>query len=58
MTGVVNVSAGGSCSWGTGADLPGAAAAGGIRFGGVFFPANGKFYAMGGRELLNNVRVH
>src|SRR5215472_15525840 len=41
MTGVVNVSAGGSCSWGTGPDLPGAAAAGGIRFGGVFFPANG-----------------
>jgi plastocyanin len=53
MTGVVNVSAGGSCSWGTGADLPGAAAAGGIRFGGVFFPANGKFYAMGGRDVNN-----
>ena len=53
MTGVVNVSGGGSCSWGTGADLPGAAAAGGIRFGGVFFPANGKFYAMGGRDVNN-----
>jgi hypothetical protein len=36
-----------SCSWGTGADLPVA----GIRFSGVFFPANGKFYAMGGRDL-------
>ena len=47
MTGVVNVSGGGSCSWGTGADLPVA----GIRFSGVFFPANGKFYAMGGRDL-------
>ena len=23
----------------------------GIRFGGVYFPANGKFYAMGGRDL-------
>ena len=47
MTGVVNVSGGGSCSWGAGADMPVA----GIRFGGVFFPANGKFYAMGGRDL-------
>src|SRR5204862_6239109 len=36
-----------SCSWGAGADLPTA----GIRFSGVFFPANGKFYAMGGRDL-------
>jgi N-acetylneuraminic acid mutarotase len=36
-----------SCSWGAGADLPQP----GIRFGGVFFPANGKFYAMGGRDL-------
>src|SRR5947207_2888343 len=53
MTGVVNVSAGGSCSWAAGPDLPGAAAAGGIRFGGVFFPANGKFYAMGGRDVNN-----
>jgi len=47
MTGVVNVSGGGSCSWGAGADMPVA----GIRFSGVFFPANGKFYAMGGRDL-------
>src|SRR4030095_10741574 len=46
MTGVVNVSAG-ACSWSAGADLPVA----GIRFSGVFFPANGKFYAMGGRDL-------
>jgi plastocyanin len=53
MTGVVNVSGGGSCSWAAGPDLPGAAAAGGIRFGGVFFPANGKFYAMGGRDVNN-----
>jgi N-acetylneuraminic acid mutarotase len=37
----------GTCSWAAGADLPVA----GIRFGGVFFPANGKFYAMGGRDL-------
>src|SRR5215472_15079067 len=37
----------GTCDWGVGADLPVA----GIRFGGVFFPANGKFYAMGGRDL-------
>src|SRR6267154_4238151 len=46
MTGVVNVS-GGACSWGAGADMPVA----GIRFSGVFFPANGKLYAMGGRNL-------
>src|SRR5712671_3377740 len=46
MTGVVNVS-GGACSWGAGADMPVA----GIRFSGVFFPANGKLYAMGGRDL-------
>ncbi len=36
-----------SCSWGAGADMPVA----GIRFSGVFFPANGKFYAMGGRDM-------
>src|SRR5215813_4511183 len=52
MTGVVNVSEG-ACSWAAGPDLPGAAAAGGIRFGGVLFPANGKFYAMGGRDVNN-----
>src|SRR5947208_6728801 len=46
MTGVVNVS-GGACNWAAGADMPVA----GIRFSGVFFPANGKLYAMGGRDL-------
>ena len=34
-----------TCSWSFGSDLPSA----GIRFVGVFFPDNGKFYAMGGR---------
>ena len=33
-------------SWSPGPDLPSA----GVRFAGVFFPANGKFYAMGGRD--------
>src|SRR5262249_18345474 len=37
----------GACSWSSGPDLPVA----GIRFSGVFFPANGKLYAMGGRDL-------
>jgi plastocyanin/N-acetylneuraminic acid mutarotase len=46
MTGVVNVS-GGACSWAAGSDLPQA----GARFVGVFFPANGKFYVMGGRDV-------
>ena len=36
----------GACSWGPGADLPSV----GTRFAGAFFPANGKFYAMGGRS--------
>src|SRR6267142_1965206 len=53
MTGVVNVS-GGACSWGAGPDLPFA----GTRFGGVFFPANGKFYAMGGRDVNNVEFIH
>src|SRR5262249_19189250 len=35
-----------ACSWSGGADLPQA----GARFVGVFFPANGKFYVMGGRD--------
>ena len=39
----------GSCSWAAGADLPGP----GVRFAGVFFPANGKFYAMGGRDATD-----
>jgi N-acetylneuraminic acid mutarotase len=34
-----------SCSWAAGANLPSV----GVRLVGVFFPANGKFYAMGGR---------
>src|SRR5581483_11616855 len=34
------------CSWSAGANLPSI----GTRFVGVFFPANGKFYAMGGRS--------
>ena len=42
----------GSCSWSTGADMP-AAAARGV---GVFFPANGKFYFMGGSDA-NNVEL-
>jgi hypothetical protein len=42
------------CSWGAGPDLPFA----GTRFGGVFFPANGKFYAMGGRDVNNVEFTH
>jgi N-acetylneuraminic acid mutarotase len=36
-----------SCSWAAGTDLPQV----GARFVGVFFPANGKFYVMGGRDV-------
>ena len=36
-----------ACSWSGGSDLPQA----GARFVGVFFPANGKFYVMGGRDV-------
>jgi hypothetical protein len=36
-----------ACSWSAGSDLPQA----GARFVGVFFPANGKFYVMGGRDV-------
>ena len=36
----------GSCSWAAGSDMPQV----GARFVGVFFPANGKFYVMGGRD--------
>ena len=46
MAGVVNVT--GSCAqsgWSTAAPLP----TPGVRMAGVYFPANGKFYAMGGR---------
>src|SRR5438874_1064698 len=41
-----------SCSWAAGPDLPSTD----TRSVGVFFPANGKFYVMGGRDL-NNVEV-
>jgi plastocyanin/N-acetylneuraminic acid mutarotase len=47
MTGVVNVS--GGCAptgWSAGANLPSV----GVRLVGVYFQANGKFYAMGGRS--------
>src|SRR5947199_3308166 len=37
------------CSWSPGPSLPSV----GTRFVGVFFPANGKFYAMGGRASDN-----
>ena len=43
-----------TCSWSNGPDLPSA----GTRFGGVFFPANGKFYAMGGRDVNNVEFTH
>jgi len=43
-----------SCSWGAGPDLPLA----GTRFVGVFFPANGKFYVMGGRDVNNVEFMH
>jgi len=47
MTGVVNVSGGCTPSgWSAGPDLPSV----GARLTGVYFQANGKFYAMGGRS--------
>jgi plastocyanin len=46
MTGVVNVTGGcGPAGWSAAAPLP----TPGTRMAGVYFPANGKFYAMGGR---------
>ena len=42
------------CLWSSGPDLPFA----GTRFVGVFFPANGKFYAMGGRDVNNVEFTH
>ena len=42
------------CSWSAGANLPSA----GTRFVGVFFPVNGKFYAMGGRDASNVEFMH
>ena len=41
-----------SCSWAAGPDMPVAD----TRSVGVFFPANGKFYVMGGRDV-NNVEL-
>ena len=41
-----------SCSWAAGPDMPMAD----TRSVGVFFPANGKFYVMGGRDV-NNVEL-
>jgi hypothetical protein len=37
------------CSWSAGPDMPSV----GVRLAGVFFPGNGKFYAMGGRNSDN-----
>jgi plastocyanin len=48
MTGVINVT--GGCTppgWSAGGNLPST----GVRFVGVYFQANGKFYAMGGRSM-------
>ena len=55
MTGVVNVS--GGCAppgWSAGGNLPFA----GVRFAGAYFQANGKFYAMGGRDASNVEFTH
>jgi N-acetylneuraminic acid mutarotase len=41
------VGSGGSCSWAAGPNMLSA----GVRFVGVFFPGNGKFYLMGGRAF-------
>src|SRR5262249_23125793 len=38
-----------ACNWSAGPDMPQA----GTRLVGVFFPGNGKFYAMGGRDVNN-----
>ena len=40
--------------WSAGPNLPFA----GVRFAGVFFPANGKFYAMGGRDASDVEFMH
>src|SRR5438093_2930078 len=57
MTGVVNVSGGCAPSgWSAGANLPSV----GVRLVGVYFQANGKFYAMGGRasDLFGSEFTH
>jgi N-acetylneuraminic acid mutarotase len=59
MTGVVNVSGGCAPSgWSAGPDLN--PPNGGVRMVGVYFQANGKFYAMGGRSAdgMGNDFVH
>jgi plastocyanin len=54
MTGVVNVSGGCAQSgWSAGPDMPAA----GVRSVGVYFQANGKFYAMGGRATASDAPV-
>jgi plastocyanin/N-acetylneuraminic acid mutarotase len=51
MTGVVNVSGGCAPSgWSAGADMPSVA----VRSVGVYFQANGKLYAMGGRAIASD----
>jgi hypothetical protein len=44
------------CNWSAGPDLPSI----GVRLAGVFFPANGKFYGMGGRssDVAGNEFTH
>jgi N-acetylneuraminic acid mutarotase len=42
------------CTWSAGPDMPGV----GARFAGAFFPANGKFYAMGGRDVSDVEFTH
>jgi plastocyanin len=55
MNGVVNVSGGCAPSgWSAGGNLPFA----GVRFAGVYFQANGKFYAMGGRDASDVEFTH
>src|SRR5712691_10884964 len=47
FSGMYTVEGPAPCSWSAGPDLPSP----GVRFVGVFFPANGKFYVMGGRAF-------
>src|SRR6266550_4328136 len=47
FSGMYTVEGPAPCSWSAGSDLPSP----GVRFVGVFFPANGKFYVMGGRAF-------
>jgi hypothetical protein len=42
------------CTWSAGQDLPQV----GARFAGAFFPVNGKFYAMGGRDVSDVEFTH